>query len=86
MIRCIGIYTMHRMVAHLPPLVLRGVAQETPLLAGSSAVEHGASIARGSLSCRCAQLLGVGVRWVEQSSSTRSRNCDLVCMRSIACL
>lgn len=51
MIRCIGIFTVYRMVAliHLPPLVLRGVAQDAPLLAGSSAVEHGAGIARGSL-------------------------------------
>lgn len=86
MIRCIAIFTMHTVVAHLPLLVIRGMAQEAPLLAGSSAVEHGAGIARRSLSCGCAQLLGVGVRWVEQGSATRSRNCDLVCLRSIASL
>jgi hypothetical protein len=54
MIRCIAIFTMSTVVAHLPLLVFRGVAQEAPLLTGSSAVEHGASIARRSLSCGCA--------------------------------
>ena len=91
MIRCIAIFAMYAMVALLASLVLGGVDYWAALLAGSSTVEHSASIARRSLPCGCVQLLirvclGVDLRWLEHGSATRSRNCDLVCLRSVTSL